>query len=220
MRKLLLTCVCALCVCTTYLSAQNTPNQKAREMGSIKSAFINMPDSLMPMIGQNARKDLIDFIDYGMKAVVENEWGGRTTLTKLEPGLLSLQEDSRGSVVTQIGLFPTSADTIICIIRTLSVPQLDSEIQFYDSSWQPLRAEKIFSMPKAKDFPSVTKEYTAVGSTEYFHITLEPKTASAPELKITLHADDSFADQSDTSKSEGGAALRYKWSGTKFTLIP
>ena len=235
MRRISLLCLCTICLSWLNASAQIFDNL----LGSVdtvmpfvsldfskgaKGVFINMPDDLMPMIGENARKDLVDFIEYGMKATVENEWGGRTTLTKLTPGYLELQEDSRGCVLTQLAVLPAGRDTIVCMVRTLSTPVPDSEILFYNREFELLPAGKFFSAPKAKDFSMPQKTYTATGSTEYMHLTLSPATddgkqpSGGVQLTASLYCDEAIADQLEAPKPNDAPTLTYVWDGQKFTL--
>ena len=210
MRRICLLCICMMCMLCISGGARNR---------AMKDVFINMPDSLMPMIGENARKDLVDFVEYKMKAVVDNEWGGHTTLSSLSASCLTLQEDAQGSVTTQMGLLVKGADTLICMVRTLNVPQPDSEILFYTMDWKPLNADKFFSFPRLKDFTLGTASYTAVGSPEYMQITILEQAAGPLKLQVSLRLDDNIADESAVSRPADVPTLNYQWSGTKFTLI-
>ena len=236
MRRITLMCVCTICLSWLNASAQifNNLSDDVDSMVAvvsfdfskgIKSVFIDMPEDMMPMIGENARKDLVDFIEYGMKATVENEWGGRTTLTKLTPNYLELQEDSRGCVVTQMMMLPMGRDTIVCMVRTLNTPVPDSEILFYNRQCEPMPAGKFFSAPKAKDFNTSSKTYTAIGSVEYMRLSLSPATSSdgtQPSgsilLTAALYCDETIADQLEAPRPDNAPTLTYVWDGQKFTL--
>lgn len=210
MRRICLLCICMMCLLCISGGARNR---------AIKDVFIYMPDSLMPMIGENARKDLVDFVEYKMKAVVDNEWGGRTTLSSLSANCLTLQEDAQGSVVTQMALLTKGADTLICMVRTLNVPRPDSEIHFYTTDWKPLNADKFFSLPKVKDFTLAQTPYTAEGSPEYMQIAMQEQAAGPLKLQVSLRLDDNTADEAAVTQSASVPTLNYQWNGAKFTLI-
>lgn len=58
---------------------------------TIRDAFRQMPDSLLPALTQNNRLDFLDFHDAGMKAEVKNRLGGTSVMTALTDDSLSLQ---------------------------------------------------------------------------------------------------------------------------------
>ena len=58
---------------------------------TLRDAFRQMPDSLMPTLTQNNRLDFLDFLDAGMKAEVKNRLGGTSVMMTLTADSLSLQ---------------------------------------------------------------------------------------------------------------------------------
>ena len=58
---------------------------------TIRDAFRQMPDSLLPALTQNNRLDFLDFHDAGMKAEVKNRLGGTSVMTALTNDSLSLK---------------------------------------------------------------------------------------------------------------------------------
>ena len=49
----------------------------------MRDVFLRMPDGLLPYLTENNRLDFIDFMDSGMKAVVNNELGGKSEMLSL-----------------------------------------------------------------------------------------------------------------------------------------
>ena len=80
MKKWLAACL-LLCI-TSVCSAQEL---------TLRDAFRQMPDSLMPSLTQNDRLDFLDFLDAGMRAEVKNRLGGTSVMTALTADSLSLQ---------------------------------------------------------------------------------------------------------------------------------
>ena len=80
MKKWLAACL-FLCI-TSVCSAQEQ---------TLRDAFRQMPDSLLPTLTQNNRLDFLDFIDAGMKAEVKNRLGGTSVMMTLTADSLSLQ---------------------------------------------------------------------------------------------------------------------------------
>ena len=48
-----------------------------------KTLFVNMPDSLSPLLTKVNREDCIDFLESKMKAQVENRFGKKSEMTDL-----------------------------------------------------------------------------------------------------------------------------------------
>lgn len=105
----------------------------------MKALFVSMPDSLIPMLIQNARKDLVDIAESGMTSALDNEWGGRSRILELEDDYLMLLEDIADSITVEMALLPGGKDTLLALIRTIPLPQKDSEIFFYTTGWKQLK---------------------------------------------------------------------------------
>ena len=58
---------------------------------TLRDAFRQMPDSVMPTLTQINRLDCLDFLDAGMKAEVKNRLGGTSVMMTLTADSLSLQ---------------------------------------------------------------------------------------------------------------------------------
>ncbi|MBO4730235.1 MAG: DUF3256 family protein, partial [Bacteroidaceae bacterium] len=121
------------------LAAIGLENGEARVM---KDFFIAMPDSLMPMLDNNARKDMVDICMSGMNTALPNEWDCMSVLQKLTDNFLQLREDSEGIVTTRMALLTHGQDTVVCMVRTLRTQQPMSEVQFFNSHWQEVKADK------------------------------------------------------------------------------
>ncbi len=52
-----------------------------------KTLFVNIPDSLTPLLTKVNREDCIDFLESKMKAQVENRFGKKSEMTELWYGL-------------------------------------------------------------------------------------------------------------------------------------
>jgi hypothetical protein len=174
--------------------------------------FVDMPDSLMPMLSQNARKDLIDFYRSGMKPLLPNEWSANSQLTKVSDDLVELSEDSHAAVSTTMTLLSLKGrDTLICMVRTISCPQPDSEIFFYTTSWKPLARQQYIALPAAK----ATRQVTEGSLVDYVSMSLS-RTSARIALDVTIDAADGVVDASADKKQ----VFRYEWNGSKFTPLP
>ena len=139
MRKLLL-----LGVLLSSLCIPCEAQQKMRDV------FLQMPDSLFPYLTQNNRLDFIDFIDSGMKAVVSNEFSGKSEMLSLTDEELSLQLSS--ALKVKMRLMPVnevvdSCHQVICVVKTYGEANPESKIEIYSISWQPLDVSKYLTLP-------------------------------------------------------------------------
>ena len=124
----------------------------AQEMRGI---FLEMPDSIVPLLTQNNRADCVDFLDAKMRARVTNKFDGHSELMQLTADYLKMQ--LTGHTFLQMKLLPrSSGDTIICMINTVCAEARDSRIRFYTKEWQEIKpATAMFKKPMIKDFFTV-----------------------------------------------------------------
>lgn len=169
----------------------------------MKDLFIAMPVSLMPMLDENARKDLVDICLSGMTTSLPNEWGGTSALQKLTDNYLKLREDSEGTVVTDMALLPAGRDTVVCVVRTLRTPQPVSEVLFFNSRWQELKADKLLKLPDMEEFPRSNDLLTeGVLPVEFMEAALDVTEQGGIVLTFTTN----------TSKHR----ICFRWNGKKF----
>lgn len=121
----------------------------------LRTLFINMPDTILPMLTKSERLDFLDYLDSGMKAKVRNKLGGESEMTKLKDNMLTVRTSQSGRV--DMALFPRRNGTnLICIIKTVTARYDDSRLSFYDESWTPIDINKVIELPHFEDF--LTKE--------------------------------------------------------------
>ena len=123
--------------------------------------FAAMPDSLIPSLEVNRRKDLIDLFHAGQSAQVTTKLGGQAQMTQLQEQslVIDLSEQSRMALY----LYTTTGnDSVVALVNTVYAPAGDSRIRFFDSAWRELPASKYIELPTRDDFflfpDSLTKE--------------------------------------------------------------
>ncbi|WP_071145425.1 DUF3256 family protein [Bacteroides ihuae] len=116
-----------------------------------KTLFVNMPDSLTPLLTAVNRADCIDFLDSKMKAQVKNKFGGTSEMTDLTPDYIRLRMSAQSE--WQMKLLAISDTTkIICAVSTACAPACDSKVRFFTTSWKELPASDFLVTPSADDF--------------------------------------------------------------------
>lgn len=117
-----------------------------------KTAFVNMPDSLLPTLTAVNRADCIDFLEYNMKAEVKNRFDQPSEMTRLTTDYIAVQLSPQS--LFEMKMLPTGDSTrVICTVNTVGEKVKDSHIAFYTDDWQPLDSKKLLpTRPVQQDF--------------------------------------------------------------------
>lgn len=132
----------------------------------MKTLFVAMPDSVIPLLTKVNREDCVDFLASNMKAEVKNRFGKPSELKKLTEDYLLLQTTERSSM--EMKLLPVNDSVkVVCVVNTVCGPACDSSVRFYDTRWQELKQRDFIQLPSAEAFylPAdtlTTEEYAVV----------------------------------------------------------
>ena len=117
----------------------------------LRSMFVAMPDSVLPLLTKTNRMDCIDFLDSNMKAEVKNRFNNTSELKVLTKDYLELQLTSQSSV--EMKLLPMNDSVkVVCMVHTVCGPVCDSEITFYDTQWKQLPSKNFITLPEVDRF--------------------------------------------------------------------
>lgn len=110
----------------------------------MRSLWASAPESVVPLLTENNRLDMIDFLDNNMEAKVRNIFEGFSILDTLTTDFLRCRLTEKTDL--QMRLLPLgNNDTIIAVVNTSRTPVAVSRIDFYTSDWQPAKVS--FPMP-------------------------------------------------------------------------
>lgn len=161
-----------LWICTMSVSAQE-----------MKTIFVNLPDSIEPLLTKVNKEDCVDFLDSGMKAVVKNRFDRSAELKVLTSDYLQMQLSDVSTL--ELKLLPLKDSVrVICMVKTVCASACDSDIRFFDTKWNELDASDFLKYPVE----------------DVFYLPLDSLTDDVQELrakadiclmKATLSADDS-----------------------------
>lgn len=186
-----------------------------------KTLFVNMPDSLAPLLTSTNKLDFIDFLESNMKARVSNRLEGDSEMTILAPTYIRIQMTEQST--WQMKLLPTNqGDSVICVATTACATACDSHLRFYTTNWKELPAQTRISLPRQDDFFAAP---TAEQKNEYDELRLKTDmclvkadlAADAQTITFTyttphyLHPDDA-----EKLKPYLRTPLVYHWDGQKF----
>ena len=108
----------------------------------IRDIYAEAPDSIFPLLTKNNRLDQIDFRENNMKADVKNKFEDHSELLVLSERYLKLQLSKHCLVEMRL-----LNDSTFCMVQTYNAPASDSQIRFFDTSWNEL--------PQTVERPSV-----------------------------------------------------------------
>lgn len=188
-----------------------------------KTCFVNMPDSVCPLLSAVNRADCIDFLESKMKAEVTNTFGGKSQMTVLTPDYIRMQLTTRS--VWQMKLLAVDDSTkVICTVSTVNAPVADSHVSFYTTQWQPLSIEAYLpAFPTLDDFILPATDTTDVYSYQdavrqadmrLMRMELSPKDASLT-FKLTT-PDYMDKETADKLKPFIRRPIVYVWKQGKF----
>ena len=117
----------------------------------VRQAFINMPDSILPILTKVNRADCIDFLDSHMRAIVKNRFDQQSEMTRLTKDYIAMQLSPQSHF--EMKLLPVTDSThIICTIQTICSNACDSRIDFYTDDWVALDKKEFITLPSQSDF--------------------------------------------------------------------
>lgn len=188
-----------------------------------RTCFVNMPDSLSPLLSSVNRADFIDFLDSKMKAEVANTFGGKSEMTELSSDYIRVKMTEQST--WQMKLLPVNDSTkVICTVSTVCAPASDSHIRFYTTAWEELPASSYLpALPALGDFMAEVSD-----SADVYQYQSVRRQADMLLLKADLSAEDTRLTLTFTTPDymEKQAAeklkpflrrpLSYSWTGKGF----
>ena len=126
MKKNIILLLLSALACT--LSAQDI---------TVKQMWLSQPDSIIPYLTEQTRKQLVDSTAKGEMQEVTNLFSEDTKLTALTADYLSVNLSASSKLTMK--LLPTEDNNhLLCMVQTYMGPLPDSRITLYDSKWQKI----------------------------------------------------------------------------------
>lgn len=149
-------------ILSILFSAIGIFSQTSIQAQEAKKLFVNMPDSLTPLLTKVNRADCIDFLESKMKAQVDNRFGKKSEMTDLSKDYVRVQMTPQTTWQMKV-LVLNDSTNVVCTINTACAPACDSSIRFYTTDWKPLATSQFVTLPVMDDFlsaPDSTVIYT------------------------------------------------------------
>ena len=122
----------------------------------MRDLWIQMPDSVVAYLDVNSRTEMADFYEMKVKTGSKNLLEGKSAIDSLTSDYIHVTLNS--STTLQIKKLQTESSFVICLIKTFTAPEPESEVSFFSSSWKPLK--DTFGLPVTNDANSLIKQFT------------------------------------------------------------
>lgn len=115
----------------------------------LRDMWVAMPNEIVPLLTENNRLDMIDFVENNMEAKVRNIFEGWSTMDTLTDNYLRCSITPHSDI--QMRLLP-AGDTVcvVAVVNTSRTPEAVSTIRFYNMDWTD--ADVTFTMPAVELF--------------------------------------------------------------------
>lgn len=205
LRRLCSAAVAAfLLACSGSLSAQ-----------TVGEIWISMPDSLMPVLTEKQRADIVNKDNIALSVPTTNALSGTSRADTLSADYLSVHITDVSSA--QLRLLPTAdGDTLVCLVRTWSGPEEESSVGIYTKDWRQVSSPTfcISDFVQRPDTMDV-KKYDGllrVLDPYTFSVQLSP---DSPALMVRPHAVAATADEKKMLEAVF-VQRKYNWNGRDF----
>lgn len=165
----------------------------------IRSIFVEMPD-LFLLTEKNARLDLIDYYQSGLRSTVKGLYGNTMEIKEMTDDYLRLSLGNHCDY--QFKLLPCEADTLLLTVQTVYHPVPNSVVLCYSTSWKLLQKQV---------FPAHLNDSLSALSPMRVY-TLFPDNQS---LQLTVSALPIIEEQKQQETSK--QSLLLQWNGSVFT---
>lgn len=122
----------------------------------MRDLWIQMPDSVVAYLDVNSRTEMADFYEMKVKTGSKNLLEGKSAIDSLTSDYIHVTLNS--STTLQIKKLQTESSFVICLIKTFTAPEPESEVSFFSSSWKPLK--ETFGLPVTNDASSLIEQFT------------------------------------------------------------
>ncbi len=193
---------------------------------SLRELWVNMPDSVLPVLNKSMRTEFVDLVDMGVKPEVKNLLEENSVLDTLTSDFLQLTSSKASTI--QLKLLPCEGkDSLLCMVRTWNGPEKESEVSFYDQKWERLDASGFLAQDiihSASSFFQAKPDTMSMEKYEGLISGLEPQFSYSflsPKSNIITFCL-SLPLVTESEKKEIQALLmqrKFKWDDKKFNEI-
>ena len=116
---------------TLFFLSLNVP---AKSMVEIWEA---LPDTMLPYIDRNHRLEMTEFLNMGLKGEVDHSLRGQSIMDTITSNYIHLTLNETVEMHIK-RLSYHDGDSVLCVVKTWSAPDRESDVYFYTQDWQRL----------------------------------------------------------------------------------
>ncbi|MBD5255173.1 MAG: DUF3256 family protein [Barnesiella sp.] len=187
---------------------------------AVVDAFKSAPQTLIPLLQNSARLDMLDYFNSGLDTPTSNLINGKSRIVELSDR--SMKIDLTPASTLQIMVLPAANKEYFATISTIATPAQDSKLTIYSSDWQQTLTDKLFRTPQLKDWltPEGRKMLKEIEIQVPF--TLVSYDYNPDTQSLILHNNTSSIlsrEDYEDLKPMMIETLEYRWNGKKFEAV-
>lgn len=182
---------------------------------NVADAFVKAPRSVIPLIEETTRLDMIDYFNAGSERASRNILYGKSRITSLTPDHMTVETTAASTL--EIVALPAGSDTVLAVISTVATPVPDSKLTLYTSSWEPLDPKR-FSPPGIEQWLAPGASRDEVEALLPFMLSSCSYDAASQAFVFTNRSAEFLSDEVyEPVKPLLRDTLTYEWDGKRLT---
>ena len=192
---------------------------------TVTDLFVAEPGELFKIINVDDRRQLTDYIKNMPDTIgidAPNLMGERSILLYAEDNYMVFH--SSNSRTVELALMTRSKkDSVIVVVETYFLPSIDTEISFYDTSWQKLSTDKYFTMPQFSDLlqPSTPDDIQRDLRQKLPYVPIVVNDLGDGDhttMTVSIALNGALTEADEKLYEPYLQTLTYRWKGNKFKL--
>ena len=204
-------------MCSVLVWAEDIDNSAA-------GFFIAMPDEEIEYLNMSIKNEMVELYKIGNSSKARNLFSGESWISYMDSTRIDVTLAAEKCFMTIKAYEQKRGKRVFAITKTMYTPIADSDICFYNEKMERLNADKIFTLPKFKDFFSKTKNKDLREVMDKISMMfLKIDISQNGDLKVSLN--DMWLDVLDRDVSNKLLQLKkrkplcYSWDGKRFKEV-
>lgn len=196
--------------------------QPLRAQLTATRAFVSAPHTVLPMLDNNTRLDMLDYYSSGMDVKSTNALRGKSAIKSVSPETIAIEMTEVSDYTLALLPSKNGSDTLVAVIATMATPVHDSRFEVYSSDWAQELTDEVFIPPVLRDWLTDTGRAKAADVEVAVPFMLVAYTYDPAQRLLTLTNNTAQFLSSDVKAEIDGSLktrLQYQWNGHKFELL-
>lgn len=189
-------------------------------------AFIRLPVAVLDLLPTSTREDMITYAQNDSTPLLKNGLGGLSQILTLKPDFLEVRITEASTMQLKIFRDSRSGRSVLMTIYTVGNESTakDSDVEFFDSSLNPIPTDKIMRKPELKQFFSIPKgSLTSMKEIQQmipFPTYLFRAKAGSDDVSVELTIGEAIgSDEAHILNLFRLPEIIYRWNGKKLTPV-